>query len=263
MKRSEDDTPGGSGGGDGGKWLPHDAVFFRFVLAPYRSRFLSAVRTQNYVRSAHFAELAVAGLPGVKHVAVFVWPDPVGFPDSLLVDVVRVGATPLKIPISFSFPLVEGEKMAGPRANFRETPPPGRPWAPPDSPRTGDTPRTTVVTAAKGATESGNVPESPLPSTRRPESIRVRGPDGPITWHLVEHLGIASEVVRLDRDGTPVYHSVDTHTRCYAFTCRCGRVRYAPPNGLHQIGACWVCTRAARLRRRALAQYVRRYGQPR
>lgn len=90
---------------------------------------------------------------------------------------------------------------------------------------------------------------------------------GAARWDLVVPAE-RQEVFRLDAKGFPVYRTVDTREYPYRMICaRCGRVRYAKRNSLHQIEYCHVCTRQDRLRRRSLTQYqqraARRQGRPR
>lgn len=66
------------------------------------------------------------------------------------------------------------------------------------------------------------------------------------------------EVIKLTKEGKPVFRTVDTEVFCMRMICSCGRERYSKKNSIHQITACHVCTRATRLRRRSLAQYRKR-----
>jgi hypothetical protein len=176
-------------------------------------------------------DLPVVGLPDVERAAFFAWPEPLGRPKRVVVDVVRLDQQLIE-PVSFAFDLTFDETPAA----IDELP---------------------LVTVAAPA---------PLlaPATRvRPRSITLESPEGPITWHLVEATD-AREVLQLSRGGKPIFGHVDTTTHCYRMTCpRCGRVRYSKPNSVHQVFLCRVCTRTERLRRRALAQYRARYGKRR
>lgn len=158
---------------------------------------------------------------------MFCWPEPFGRPERVLVDIVRVDERVLEVPIGLVVALAGTER---PEVDD-ELPP--------------------VV-----ATFDDEVPD-------RARCVVLAGPHGPITWRLVGRGGYEKEVERLDAAGRPVLGLVDTTKACYRMTCACGRVRYAQPNGLHQVFYCRVCTRAHRLRKRALAQYKTRYGKPR
>ena len=70
--------------------------------------------------------------------------------------------------------------------------------------------------------------------------------------------GVAWELTGFDAQGAPQYVLRDTVDYCYRTSCPCGLLRYARPNALALVTACWVCTRLSRLRRRALAQYEHR-----
>jgi hypothetical protein len=171
------------------------------------------------------------GIPGAHRAAVFLWPEPLGRPKRVSVDVVRLDDAVLKTPIRFAFDLRPAElpEIAD------ETPP--------------------VVVQMEEALED---------DPGRPRSVRVKGPEGAVTWRLVERPGHEREVQRIERGGAPVVSTVNTATYCYRLTCSlCGRVRYAKPNSIYQIFWCRVCTRMIRLRKRALTQYKARYGKPR
>lgn len=74
---------------------------------------------------------------------------------------------------------------------------------------------------------------------------------GSVEWFLVAP-GHQNEVRAIDAHGRAVYREVDTSIYAYRLDCsRCGRVRYARRNTLHQIQYCWVCTSQIRLHRRA------------
>lgn len=209
-----------------------DAAFLRIAVVQHRERLLEAVRAVEFKTSAHL-ELDVLGLPGVRRVAVFVWPSPLGRPRRLTVDVVRLDAQTLKEPVSLSFLLTDSEQ---PRSGGDELPP----------------------------VEAGTDALDEVCESGRPRAVRVAGPEGPVTWRLVEHPGTEKEVQCLDANGAPQLALVDTGVYCYRLTCpRCGRVRYSKPNSLHQVFWCRVCTRQDRLRKRALSQYKSRHGKRR
>jgi len=175
----------------------------------------------RYARSAYL-DLDVSGLPGVRRVSAFCWPEPPGRPNRIGVDVVRLDETVLDWPVTWGFDLTAAE----------------RPVAP-------DEPDVVV-----GAEEM----EAKLDDDR-PEIIRF----GSTEWHLITGMPPQPEVARLDTDGRPVVTYVDIETSCYKLQCsRCGRARYSKRNSVHQIKYCRVCTRADRLRTRALTQYKAR-----
>jgi hypothetical protein len=191
------------------------------------------VRKAAFASSAH-VELPVTGVPDVARVALFVWPEPLGKTRRLAVDVVRLDDTVLKTPVQFTFELRPAE-------------------------------RPTVADELPAVVVGVETPSTPASAwCERPRLLRLKGPEGPVTWQLVEAPGTEREVRRLERDGTPVFGTVDTATYCYRLTCpRCGRVRYSKANSVHQIHLCWVCTRSERLRHRALRQYQSRRGRKR
>lgn len=190
---------------------------------------LEALSARAWVRSEHL-ELALVGVPGVERAAVFCWPEPLGRPRRVLVDVVRLDQAVLNTPVQLAFELFPEERPVVPD----ETPP--------------------VVVEAEDGDEV---------SSDQPLVVTVPGPEGPVTWRRTRRAAYEKEVQRLDDTGSAVLGLVDTGTYCYRMTCACGRVRYARPNSLHQIFWCRVCTRTIRLRRRALSQYRARYGRPR
>lgn len=86
---------------------------------------------------------------------------------------------------------------------------------------------------------------------------------GAVRWIEVDGERVEQEVQRLRSDGSPVFAQVDTGVYRYRMTCACGRARWSKANSLHQVVGCRVCTRADRLRRRALLQYKERHGHRR
>ena len=220
----------GGGSGVGDRELP-DAAFLKLALMPHRRRMLAALQRGAWAKSEHF-ELEVVGIPGVTLVALFAWPEPLGKPRRIAVDVVRYDGTVLSAPVRFAYELQEHE-----RPHIVEEP---------------------VAVAA--------VEPPPIITRGRPAVVVVNGPEGPVTWSLVgpgeDGERVEREVQKLDAKGQPVLAAVDVTTSCYRMLCVCGRVRYARPNGLHQITLCRVCTRAERLRKRALSQYKKRRASP-
>lgn len=106
-----------------------------------------------------------------------------------------------------------------------------------------------VVTADEALAHWPGESHSPLRSTREVE----------YGWQRVESGGVRREVIKLDKDGKPVFRDIDTNVYCYRLVCSCGRDRYSKPNSIHQIDLCHVCTRNKRLRRRSIAQYQQRF----
>ncbi|APU88909.1 hypothetical protein Rctr197k_096 [Virus Rctr197k] len=206
------------------KALP-SAAFFKLALAPHRSAVLDALKRHAFCASVHL-EFAVAGVPGVHGVAVFAWPEPLGPARRVVIDVVRLDQTVLRAPLSVVFELQEGERPV-----VEETPP-------------------VEVTAAEF---------EDLETGRRLVTV------GEVTWSQVlpHEARLEREVQQLERDGRPVFGLVDTAVYSFRMTCGCGRVRYTRPNSLHQVHQCRVCSRADRLRKRALSQYKTRHGKPR
>jgi len=175
----------------------------------------------RFARSSYL-DLPVSGLPNVKRLSVFVWPEPPGRPNRIGVDVVRLDETVLDRPISWGFDLTPDER-----------------------PIAADEPDVVV-----GVEEL----EARLDDDR-PEIIRF----GSTEWHLVTGMPPQPEVERLGPDGQPIVVYVDIDVACYKLQCpRCGRARYSKRNSVHQIRYCRVCTRADRLRTRALTQYKAR-----
>jgi hypothetical protein len=198
----------------------------RLAVLRHRAAVLEALEAARFVASVHL-ERPVTGLD-VERVAFFAWPEPLGRPKRVVVDVVRLDQQ-LIDPVSFTFDLAPEETPTAPD----ELPP--------------------VIVDQ----------DAPPASRSRPKSVTVEGPDGAIVWQHVE-AQTAREVLQLTRDGKPVFGHVDTTSHCYRMTCpRCGRVRYAKPNSIHQVFLCRVCMRTERLRRRALTQYRARYGKRR
>jgi len=190
---------------------------------------LEALRAHAWCASAHF-ELELKGVPGVSRVAFFAWPEPLGRARRIAVDVVRLNDSALRTPICFAYELADDE-----RPRVEETPP-------------------VEVTIDQFVAEVAG---------RR---IVVMGPpERPVRWTqiLPAEARLEREVQQLGKDGTPIFATVNTAKYTYRMTCACGRVRYAKGNSLHQIFACRVCTRADRLRKRALRQYRTRYGRKR
>lgn len=213
----------------GSKPSAPDAVILKLALAGYRARLLEVMRATAWCASAHF-ELEVRGVPGTRTVALFVWPEPLGRARRIAIDVVRLDETTRRTPICFAYELTPAE-----RPSVEETPP-------------------VEVTIDQFVAEVAG---------RR---IVVMGPpEQPVRWTqiLPAEAKLEREVQQLEKDGTPVFATVDTRKYCYRMTCTCGRVRYAKANSLHQIFACRVCTRADRLRKRALRQYRTRYARKR
>lgn len=203
-------------------------TFLKIAIGAHRDRLVAALRAGGWVKSAHF-ELAVAGLPEVETITLFVWPVPLGHATHLAIDIVRLDARRLREAIRLQLPLRPAERPVA----VEEVPPP-----------------------SGGADVELSL--GPGAGAERPEVVKVAGPDGPVTWRLVAP-GVEQEVVRLGAGGVPVFQPVDTAVFCYRLTCGvCGRVRYAKPNSLHQVALCRVCTRQDRLRRRAVAQYYHR-----
>jgi hypothetical protein len=202
-----------------------DAVFLKLAVRSHRARILTALEEVHFASSAYFDDLLIIGVPGVLSVALFAWPEPLGRARRIAIDVVRADRRALREPVSFTFELEPEE-----RPSLEETPP-------------------VEVTLA----------EVVEPSTGRRQV--VLGPPGrQARWTqiLPAEAKLEREVQRLEKDGSPVLVLVDTRTYSYRMTCACGRVRYSKPNSLHQIGACRVCTRGERLRKRALVQYQSR-----
>ena len=187
-----------------------DAAFLKLAFQGHRERLLGAVEKRHYLRHAYL-ELEVMGLPGVRRAAVFCWPEPLGKPRRLTVDVVGFDGGVLDRPISFTYELDPVE------VRVEELSPP----------------------ASGGA----------------------RRTRGGIVWTEVPPDEVGKEVLRLEKNGAPVFHTVNTRLYRFKMTCRCGRVRYARANSLYQVRQCQVCTRADRLRKRALDQYQKRHGR--
>jgi hypothetical protein len=204
-----------------------DAAFLKLALRPRREEILEALARSEFARGEHM-ELAVTGIPRVKTVALYAWPEPLGRSRCVTVDVVRVGDRVLVSPATFELELGAKERPV----QKDEMPP-------------------VVVTLA----------EAREGSTEDDDTVRVEGPEGVIEWRRVG-AGTQREVQRLDASGVPVLADVNTEVYCYRMSCpKCGRVRYAKKNSLHQVWLCRVCTRGKRLRRRALSQYRARHGQ--
>lgn len=203
-----------------------DAAFLKLAIAVHRGRMVEALRANAFSANVHL-ELAVSGVPGVRRVALFAWPEPLGPARRVAVDVVRLDEEALRAPICFSYELEDWE----------------RPAAPP-----------VEVTIAELALEIEG---------RR--IVATGTAERPVRWTqiLAGEARREHEVQQLDRSGGPVFATVDTSVYSYRMTCACGRVRYSKPNSLHQIFACRVCTRFERLRKRALRQYRARYGKKR
>lgn len=215
-----------------------DAAILKLALAPHRAVLLEAVRKTAFVAASHH-ELEVRGVPGVATVALFAWPEPAGKTRRIAVDIVRLDAVKLGVPVTFAFELTPAERPIV----LDELPP--------------------VVVKTYDAEEMARMDKACWPADR-PRVMKLRGPEGPVVWQLVETPGWEKEVQQLSHDGAPVFASVDTAVYCYRLTCpRCGRVRYSKPNSLHQIFWCRVCTRTERLRKRALRQYRVRHGKKR
>ena len=66
-------------------------------------------------------------------------------------------------------------------------------------------------------------------------------------WTLVVGSSALEPVVIAGREARRV---VDTQIYCYRMACRCGRVRYAKANNLHEISSCRVCHRKIHLAKR-------------
>ena len=195
--------------------MRENAAFLVLAVSQRRAEILRALSAQRYAR-AQYLELGVEGVPAVSRVSVYAWPEPPGRPTRIGVDIVRIGIDVLERPITAGFDLTPEE-------------------TPPRAP--------TIVTAADlEATFDDD----------RPAVITY----GQAEWRLVDGLGQQQEVVAIDRTGAPMTQTVDTGIFCYRLICpRCGRVRYAQRNSIHQIKYCRVCTRQDRLRSRALKQY--------
>lgn len=217
---------------------PLDAAFLKIALAPHREALLAALRKTAFVASTHL-ELEVTGVPGVEKVALFAWPEPLGKTRRIAVDVVRLDAAALSAAIQFTYELKPEER------------PVVEDELPPVTVRTVDAEHIALMDKACWPPD-------------RPRTLKLPGPEGPLTWQLVEMPAQEKEVQQLGKDGMPVFAMVDTATYCYRLTCpRCGRVRYSKPNSIHQIFLCRVCMRMDRLRRRALEQYKARHGKKR
>jgi hypothetical protein len=177
-----------------------------------------ALEDVHWARSAYL-NLNVEGVPGVRTVSVYAWPEPAGRPTRIGIDVVREGSRALAHPVSINLDLSPEERPAA----------------------TTDPGEDIRVTAEDLADMDDD----------RPAEITLS--DGR-TWQFFSR-GIQREAHDLDRQGRPIYREVDTSMYCYRMICnKCGRPRYAKRNSIHQIQYCRICTRAARLRKRAIDQ---------
>jgi len=199
---------------------PGTRAFLTLALSSREPELRRALEVTNFARSAYL-EFDIAGLPE-EHVAVFVWPEPLGHPTHIGIDVVCLGTQPLAVPLTLQLALTD---------------PPKRTHAVADA----------VVSVAE---------LDPDLDETRPDTLRYGGAE----WRLCAKAGIQQEVTDLDEHGGPVFQAVDTAVYCYQLCCpKCGRIRYARRNSTHQIKYCRVCTRAAQLRRRALSQFQHRH----
>jgi hypothetical protein len=195
------------------------------ALSSKRSELRRALELVHFARSAYL-ELDLDGVPGAAQVSLFAWPEPLGRPTRIGIDVVRLEDRVLSRPVTLGFDLAPHEQ--------------------PDS--HGDA---EVIVAAEEL-------QIDLDETR-PELLRFGGAE----WRLCAQAGIQREVRDLNSQGRPIFQEVDTEVYCYKLICpKCGRARYAKRNSVHQIKYCRVCTRAARLRKRALDQFQQRNVGP-
>ena len=190
------------------------------AVCSHRAEVLQALTSVSFLRAVT-CDIALANVPGISRISLFAWPEPPGHPVRIGIDIVRVDDAVLDAAIVAGFTL-----------ELHEQPP-----------RLDDVDDGAVVISAADLDDS------------RPEVLRIAGAE----WQLITQGGPQREVGRLDADGRPVFHEVDTRVFCYRLLCpHCGRSRYAKRNGTHEVRYCRVCTQHGRRRRRAVAQYIAR-----
>lgn len=166
-------------------------------------------------RKAEFIELKTEGLPGVDRAVFFAWPDPPLHPIRIGVDVVQLDDKVLDEAIRLGFDVPMD--LQGTVVHAEE-----------------------ALALWPAEAEPGNM--------ANPKTTAM-------AWHKVDEGQIRREVLKLTKEGKPIFRQVDTAEFCMRMVCTCGRERYSKPNSIHQITACHVCTKNARLRRRSLAQF--------
>ena len=188
--------------------------FLALAVEARRPEILEQLQSSRFTRP-EYVELALSGLPDISRVLTFVWPEPLGYPTRIGVDIVQVDDDILPAAIETSFELAESERV-GPHPDELIT-----------------------ITA---------MDESYMDEDSRPRSIKI----GHAEWTLVPDGGVAREVRSLStQTGAPLFSEVDTAEYCYRLVCpKCGRTRHAKRNSIHQVKYCWVCTGVSKARRR-------------
>jgi len=194
-------------------------VFTALAISSARSKILASLDEFAFSRPV-FVQIQVQGIPDVDALGLFAWGEPVGRPNRVGIEVVRVNIDQiLEHSMRLSFELEPEER-----------------------PLAIDEPDV-AVSAEELRAHFWDA---------RPEILRFDATE----WRLVRTTEPQPEVQKIDAEGTAVVAYIDPDKSPYRMQCpRCGRLRYGKRRDLPRIIYCHVCTRADGELRRKIKRF--------